>query len=147
MSRANASSSLFGNSDLERVIYEIGQRLGQAMVEGLKSTLAHAGPVAHAAAPAAAAAPRRGPGRPPRSAAEAKCIVPGCVRRSVAKKLCPTHYRKAGRLNMKGALTESQLEVLRKDGRATRWETVKAKASKPAKIAKKAGKPGKKGNK
>jgi hypothetical protein len=130
MSRASSSAV----AGIEGLFHEFGQRLAQSILDGLNSKLAHAGSRVAAAAPAAAA-PRRGPGRPPRSAAEAKCIVPDCNRRSVAKKLCPTHYRKAGRLDMNGTLTAADLEVLRKDGRATRWEN--------AKKGKKAGKKGK----
>ena len=65
--------------------------------------------------------PSRGPGRPRRSDAEAACVVPGCTRRSIAKRLCNSHYRKAKRLGIKSKPTAKQLAVLKADGRATRW--------------------------
>ncbi len=115
--------------------------LGQALIAGVQSQLSRS-TAALPAATATALPVRRGPGRPRRSAAEAACIVPGCHRRSVAKKLCPTHYRKAGRLNMNGTLTEAQLALLARDGRAVRWEKA-AKATAPKKAAKPATKPAK----
>lgn len=118
------------HSALEQLIFDIGQKLGRAMVEGLRPTLSNS----KAGAAVGVAPIKRGPGRPPRSASEAKCLVSGCHRRSVAKKLCPTHYRKAGRLQMTGALSASDLAILKEDGRATRWAKKKAK-SKPTKRA------------
>jgi hypothetical protein len=129
-----SSQAAFG--DVEAVLTQIGQMLGQALIAGFQSQLSRPG-AARPAATAPALPARRGPGRPPRSAAEAACIVPGCQRRSVAKKLCPTHYRKAGHLNMSGTLTEAQLALLARDGRAVRWEKA-AKAKTPAKVAKQA---------
>jgi hypothetical protein len=143
---AQANNQAAGKSWLEKLAFDIGQSLGQALAERVKGVSSPASTKSVAAAPA-----RRGPGRPPRSAAEAACIVPGCSRRSVAKKLCPTHYRKAGRLNMTGTLTESQLALLARDGRAVRWENAakakKAPAPKPAKPAKPAAKSSKKAGK
>jgi hypothetical protein len=138
-----SSQAAFGG--VEAVLTQIGQMLGQALIAGVQSQLSRPG-VALPAATATALPARRGPGRPPRSAAEAACIVPNCHRRSVAKKLCPTHYRKAARLHMNGTLTEAQLALLARDGRAVRWENA-AKATMPkkaAKPAKKATKPAKK---
>ncbi len=74
------------------------------------------------AMPTALDALPRGPGRPRRSDAEARCLVPNCHRRSIAKKLCPTHYRKARRLEMKPPFADRHLAQLARDGRAVRWE-------------------------
>jgi hypothetical protein len=116
----------------ETLLTQMGQILGQALVAGVQSQLSHSGA---ASLGAAALTPvRRGPGRPPRSAAEAACLVPNCGRRSVAKKLCATHYRKAARLHMHGTLTDAQLAFLARDGRAVRWENA-AKARPPRKVA------------
>ena len=69
-----------------------------------------------------AKAVKRGVGRPARTDAEAKCLVGPCHRRSVAKKLCPVHYRKAGHLKYAPPFSKAQLANLAKDGRATRWQ-------------------------
>jgi hypothetical protein len=100
------------HNGLEQLVYEIGQRLGQVMVDGLHSRLAQSSP----------ALPRRGPGRPRRAGTGADCLVPRCGRSAVAKKLCPTHYRKAHRLKMGKKLTAANLAELAEDGRKTRWE-------------------------
>jgi hypothetical protein len=69
----------------------------------------------------------RGPGRPRRSDAEAKCLVGACSRRSVANKLCPVHYRKAKHLKFKPPFSAKQLAILAKDGRSLRWAKAKRK--------------------
>jgi hypothetical protein len=138
-----SSQAAFGG--FEAVLTQIGQMLGQALIAGVQSQLSRPG-AALPAATATALPARRGPGRPPRSAEEAACIVPGCHRRSVAKKLCPTHYRKAGRLGMDGTLTEAQLALLARDGRAVRWENA-AKGKAPKKAAKPVKKAAKKSGK
>jgi hypothetical protein len=96
-----------GSSALERMVYEIGQRLGQALVAGVKA----AAPRGKTASPG-----KRGPGRP-RAAAGPSCVVPDCGRRGVARGLCATHYRKARRLGFGESLSGSQLDELSQDGR------------------------------
>ncbi len=130
MANANPQVALHG---FENLLTQMGQMLGQALVAGVQSQLSHPGAPSLSVANLGPA--RRGPGRPPRSPAEAACLVPNCNRRSVAKKLCPTHYRKAARLNMHGTLTAAQLAFLARDGRAVRWERA-AKARPPRKVAK-----------
>jgi hypothetical protein len=108
---------------LEQLVYDIGQRLGQVMVDGLRQGLSRAAPVVASAS--ASSHPtgliKRGPGRPKRVGGPAACLVPGCGRRGVAKGLCATHYRKARRLKFGETLSTSQLNELAQDGRKTRF--------------------------
>jgi hypothetical protein len=71
------------------------------------------------AAPKAAKAPaKRGPGRPPKTDHVA-CLA--CTRNASAKGLCPSHYRKARRLEFTGSkLTKTQIKRLSQDGRTLR---------------------------
>ena len=93
---------------LERMVFEIGQRLGEALRAGVQASAAYQRP-----------AGARGPGRPP-SATGASCRAPHCSRRAVAKGLCATHYRKARRLGLGDALSAAQLNELARDGRKSR---------------------------
>lgn len=104
-------------SGMEQLVYEIGQRLGMAMVEGLKQGMA-----SQKGAAAAAPVARRKPGRPRKDdSSESDCPVPHCGRKAVAKGLCPTHYRKARRLGLPESLSKEQLGTLAEDGRKTRF--------------------------
>lgn len=105
--RPKGSQVASGGSALERMVFEIGQRLGQALLAGVKAAKPRG---------AKAGAGRRGPGRP-RAAAGPACVVPECGRRGVARGLCATHYRKARRLGFGETLSASQLEELAQDGR------------------------------
>ena len=102
---------------LERMVYEIGQRLGEALVRGVESSVAKGG----GRSAAKAAGVKRGPGRPRAASGGEGCVVPNCSRRAVAKGLCATHYRKARRLNMGDTLSSAQLSELAQDGRKTRF--------------------------
>ena len=106
-SRAGAPSGA-----LERIVFEIGQRLGEALLRGVQASAAQAQNGRKG---------RRGPGRPKGSANGGSCVVPNCGRRSVAKGLCATHYRKARRLNLSETLSAAQLSELAQDGRKTRF--------------------------
>ena len=78
--------------------------------------------IAEEAVRRAAKAPRKSKVKPKRPrqpiVRDAACIVPGCSRRAVSKKLCSSHYRKAGRLKFYDDLSAEQLRELAKDGRA-----------------------------
>ena len=103
---------------LERIVYELGQRLGAALVRGVETSVMQSG-FGSSARPAL----RRGPGRPKGSGSATGCVVPACNRRAVAKGLCATHYRKARRLDMGDALSGAQLTELARDGRKPRAGT------------------------
>lgn len=103
---------------LENMVYELGQRLGAALVRGVESSVGRAKGNGSASERNVA---KRGPGRPRATASGAGCGVPHCDRRAVAKGLCATHYRKARRLDMGASLTASQLNELAEDGRKTRF--------------------------
>ena len=52
------------------------------------------------------------------------CVIPGCKRSAVAKRLCHTHYRKAAREGLTAKIQKGDKRALAKmteDGRATRW--------------------------
>ncbi|MBS2027339.1 MAG: hypothetical protein JST54_05485 [Deltaproteobacteria bacterium] len=100
---------------LERIVYELGQRLGAALVRGVETSVMQSG-----FEPSARPAVRRGPGRPKGSGSATGCMVPACNRRAVAKGLCATHYRKARRLDMGDALSSGELAELARDGRKAR---------------------------
>jgi len=105
---------------LERIVFELGQRLGAALVRGVEASVAERG-----FAPSQPAV-RRGPGRPKGSGSATGCVVPACNRRAVAKGLCATHYRKARRLGMGETLSSTQLGELSRDGRKTRFSKTAA---------------------
>jgi hypothetical protein len=118
---------------IDEALQQIGLAIGRHIAEGIQEALAggraggsvpaRRGPGRPPKAATAAGRPtKRGPGRPRRTDAEAACLVPGCGKRSVAKKLCPTHYRKASRLHYGDNLSAAQLANLAADGRATRWK-------------------------
>src|SRR5947209_8159375 len=86
---------------LQEVILALGKQLRSALLHAAK---------AHA--------PRRGPGRP---RSTARCEVPRCSRRAVARGLCATHYRKAHRIGLTGRLGPAHLRELAQDGRKTRF--------------------------
>lgn len=83
-------------------------------------------PVAKAKAASKAKAEADASGKPP-------CSVPDCGRSQIAKKLCPTHYRKANRLSFDGPeYTAIQLATLGEDGRSTRYANAAAATTVPA---------------
>ena len=114
MPRGRPKGSAVPSGALERMIYEIGQRLGEALVRGLEHTVSKGG--RGAARPTLA----KSPGRPRASSSSNGCSVPSCARDSVARGLCATHYRKARRLNMGEPLSNAQLNELSQDGRKNR---------------------------
>jgi hypothetical protein len=116
--RPRSTGGFVARNGLEQLVYEIGQRLGRVMVDGLRSSLSHAVP----ASGTAVGKVKRGPGRPRRAGASESCVVPECGRRAVAKGLCATHYRKARRLRMGDKLSASNLSELAEDGRKTRFK-------------------------
>jgi len=100
------------------MVYELGQRLGAALVRGVETSVGRA--KVSGASPGRNLV-KRGPGRPRATASGAGCAVPHCDRRAVAKGLCATHYRKARRLNIGASPSPSQLSELAEDGRKTRF--------------------------
>lgn len=110
MPRGRPKGSAVPGGALERMIYEIGQRLGAALVRGMQQTAAKGKPVLG-----------RGPGRPRGAASKSGCVVPSCSRSPIARGLCATHYRKARRLDMPDNLSAAHLNELSQDGRKSRF--------------------------
>lgn len=126
------------SNDLDTIIRALASRLSEAVVAGMNTAIARASaessaptakkgpgrPPKSAAASASVSTPasptKRGPGRPPKVGGKG-CLVSGCGKKTIAKGLCAGHYRKANRLGVANKLDKANLAKLAKDGRATRW--------------------------
>jgi hypothetical protein len=103
------------NDSHSDLLASLSAYIAHAVVAGAMSV------IGGARATAVAAPGKRSAGRPPK-ANHTPCVVPGCGKKTVAKGLCQSHYRKAGHLKMNMTkLSSGDLKTLAADGRATRW--------------------------
>jgi len=109
MARGAPARVDLAGASLERLVHEMGVRLGRALGSALAAGIGSG--AVRTGVPGLGAA-EVAPGR--------TCRVSGCLRRQVAKGLCATHYRKAHRVGLRGPFNAKALAALAADGRKAR---------------------------